>query len=29
VRKLIWDFYADLKVYQIDPDKRRRLALRA
>jgi hypothetical protein len=29
VRKLIWDFYADLKVYQASPDKRRRLALRA
>jgi hypothetical protein len=29
VRKLIWDFYADLKVYQTNPDKRRRLALRA
>ena len=28
VRKLIWDFYADLKVYQTNPDKRRRLALR-
>ena len=29
VRKLIWDFYADLKVYQTKPDKHRRLALRA
>jgi hypothetical protein len=29
VRKLIWDFYADLKVYQTKPSKRRRLALRA
>jgi hypothetical protein len=29
VRQLIWDFYADLKVYQTNPDKRRRLALRA
>ena len=29
VRKLIWNFYADLKVYQTNPDKRRRLALRA
>jgi hypothetical protein len=29
VRKLIWDFYADLKVYQANPDKHRRLALRA
>src|ERR1700756_2923685 len=28
LRKLIWDFYADLKVYQASPDKRRRLALR-
>jgi hypothetical protein len=29
VRKLIWDFYADLKGYQTNPDQRRRLALRA
>ena len=29
VRKLIWNFYADLKVFQTNPDKRRRLALRA
>ena len=30
VRKLIWDFYADLKVStRLNPDKRRRLALRA
>jgi hypothetical protein len=29
MRKLIWDFYADLKEYQANPDKRRRLALRA
>ena len=29
VRKLIWDFYADLKSYQSNPDKGRRLALRA
>ena len=28
-RKLIWDCYADLKVYQAGPDNRRRLALRA
>ena len=28
-RKLIWDCYADLKVYQASPDNRRRLALRA
>ena len=27
VRKLIWDFYADLKAYRANPDKRRRLAL--
>jgi hypothetical protein len=27
VRKLIWDFYADLKAYRTNPDKRRRLAL--
>ena len=29
VRKLIWDFYAALKLYQANPGKRRRLALRA
>jgi len=29
VRKLIWGFYADLKVYQTNPDKRRGVALRA
>ena len=29
VRQLIWDFYADLKAYQANPDKRRRVALRA
>jgi Transposase IS66 family len=29
VRGLIWDFYADLKVYQLNPGKRRALALRA
>lgn len=29
VRKLIWNFYADLKAYKASPDKRRRLALRA
>ena len=29
MRKLIWDFYADLKVFQTNPNKRRRLALRA
>jgi hypothetical protein len=29
VRQLIWDFYADLKVYRTNPDKRRRLTLRA
>jgi Transposase IS66 family len=28
VRKLIWDFYADLKVYQANPGKHRRHALR-
>jgi hypothetical protein len=28
VRGLIWDFYADLKVYQLSPGKRRALALR-
>ena len=29
VRKLIWDFYADLKAYRTKPDKSRRVALRA
>ena len=29
MRKLIWNFYADLKVYKINPGKNRRLALRA
>ena len=29
VRKLIWNFYADLKAYRANPDKSRRLALRA
>jgi hypothetical protein len=29
VRKLIWNFYADLKVYRANPGKSRRLALRA
>jgi hypothetical protein len=29
MRKLIWDDYADLKVYQADPSNSRRLALRA
>jgi hypothetical protein len=29
VRKLIWSFYADLKAYRVNPDKSRRLALRA
>jgi hypothetical protein len=29
VRKLIWNFYADLKAYKANPDKRRRLVLRA
>jgi Transposase IS66 family len=29
IRKLIWNFYADLKLYRANPDKRRRLALRA
>ena len=29
VRGLIWDFYADLKVYRIKPGKRRAAALRA
>jgi hypothetical protein len=29
MRKLIWDFYADLKAYRVNPGKRRRRALRA
>jgi hypothetical protein len=29
MRKLIWNFYADLKVYRANPGKGRRLALRA
>ena len=29
MRKLIWNFYADLKVYRANPAKGRRLALRA
>jgi hypothetical protein len=29
VRKLIWNFYADLKVYRAKPNQSRRLALRA
>src|ERR1700733_2004010 len=29
VRGLIWDFYADLKAYQLKPGKRRASALRA
>jgi len=29
VRSLIWDFYADLKAYQLKPAKRRAVALRA
>ena len=29
VRKLIWNFYADLKAYQASPGNRRHLALRA
>ncbi len=29
MRTLIWDFYADLKAYRANPDKRRRQALRA
>jgi Transposase IS66 family len=29
MRKLIWDFYADLKVYRLHPSQSRRLALRA
>jgi hypothetical protein len=29
MRKLIWNFYADLKLYQLNPGNNRRLALRA
>jgi len=29
VRKLIWNYYADLKAYRVNPSKSRRLALRA
>jgi len=29
MRKLIWDFYADLKLYRLNPSKSRRLGLRA
>ena len=29
VRKLIWNYYADLKTYRTNPNQRRRLALRA
>jgi hypothetical protein len=29
MRKLIWNFYADLKLYRVNPGKSRRLALRA
>jgi hypothetical protein len=29
IRKLIWNFYADLKLYRANPGKSRRLALRA
>ena len=29
MRKLIWNFYADLKLYRANPGKPRRLALRA
>jgi hypothetical protein len=29
MRKLIWNFYADLKIYRANPGKSRRLALRA
>jgi hypothetical protein len=29
IRKLIWNFYADLKIYRANPSKNRRLALRA
>jgi hypothetical protein len=28
MRKLIWDFYADLKLYRVNPSQSRRLALR-
>ena len=29
IRKLIWNFYTDLKIYRTNPGKSRRLALRA
>ena len=29
VRGLIWDFYADLKAYRLNPSQRRAVALRA
>ena len=29
MRKLIWNFYADLKLYRANPDKNRRVVLRA
>ena len=29
IRKLIWNFYADLKIYRANPGKNRRVALRA
>ena len=29
IRKLIWNFYADLKIYRANPSKNRRLVLRA
>jgi hypothetical protein len=29
IRSLIWNFYADLKIYRANPSKNRRLALRA
>ena len=29
IRKLIWKFYADLKIYRVSPSQNRRLALRA
>jgi hypothetical protein len=29
IRSLIWDFYADLKAYRANPDRRRRTVLRA
>jgi hypothetical protein len=29
IRKLIWNFYADLKIYRANPSKSRRFALRA